>query len=108
VHALHALMLILVAAVVGYPVYARARSRVRLGSWRRDVAMAAAALAIMAGFAFALVLPRYVPVTDGSPATLAAIALLWVVGGSLAFTGLAALLGAWFVRAPPRGVARRP
>jgi len=99
-HALHALLLLAVAALVGYPIYARMRSRVRAGSTRRPVALAGAALAFAAGLALALVVPRHVPETPGSPGTLVAIALLWVLGGSLAFVGLAAFLGAWFTRAP--------
>jgi drug/metabolite transporter (DMT)-like permease len=100
VHALHALLLLALAALVGYPVYARMRSRIRAGASRRSVALAGAALAFAAGLALALVVPRHVPETPGSPATLVAIALLWIVGGSLAFVGLAAFLGAWFARAP--------
>jgi MFS family permease len=100
VHALHVLLLLAVAALVGYPIYARMRSRVRAGSTRRPVALAGAALAIAAGLALALVVPRHVPDTPGTPATLVAIALLWILGGSIVFAGLAALLGAWFARAP--------
>jgi len=99
-HALHALLLLAIAALVGYPIYARMRSRVRSGASRRPVAMAGASVALAAGLALALVVPRHVPETPGSPATLVAIAFLWILGGSLAFAGLAAFLGAWFARAP--------
>jgi hypothetical protein len=35
-----------------------------------------------------LVTPHYVPETPGSPGTIVAILLLWIVGGSLAFVGI--------------------
>jgi len=48
----------------------------------------------------ALWLPRRVPETNGSPASLVAIALLWVLGESLVFATLA-LLGAVFAKPGP-------
>ena len=50
------------------------------------------------GGVFAFVLPPHVPETPGSPATLVGVALLWVIGGCLMFTGLMALLGAVVAR----------
>jgi hypothetical protein len=46
----------------------------------------------------ALWLPPRNPETNGSPASLVVVALLWVVGGSLAFLTMMALLGAFFAK----------
>lgn len=36
-----------------------------------------------------LVAPHFVPETPGSPGTIVAMLLLWIIGGSLAFVGIA-------------------
>jgi MFS family permease len=57
-------------------------------------------LSLALGLVLALWLPRRVPETQGSPAMLVAILLLWVVGGGLAYVGVVAILGALFARPP--------
>lgn len=59
------------------------------------------ALGLAIGLGLALFLPRRVPETNGSPASLVAIALLWVIGGSIVFATLPALLGALFAKPGP-------
>jgi uncharacterized membrane protein YeaQ/YmgE (transglycosylase-associated protein family) len=45
-----------------------------------------------------LVAPHFVPETPGSPGTIVAILLLWIVGASLAFVGVAMAAKAFFTR----------
>lgn len=45
-----------------------------------------------------LVAPHFVPETPGSPGTIVAILLLWIVGGSLAFVGIAMAAKAYLGR----------
>jgi hypothetical protein len=45
-----------------------------------------------------LVAPHFVPETPGSPGTIVAILLLWIVGGSLALVGIAIAAKAFFTR----------
>lgn len=45
-----------------------------------------------------LVAPHFVPETPGSPGTIVAILLLWIIGGSLAFVGIAVAAKAFFTR----------
>jgi hypothetical protein len=44
------------------------------------------------------VAPHFVPETPGSPGTIVAILLLWIVGASLAFVGVAMAAKAFFTR----------
>jgi hypothetical protein len=45
-----------------------------------------------------LVAPHFVPETPGSPGTIVAMLLLWIVGGSLALVGIAVAAKALFSR----------
>ena len=47
-----------------------------------------------------VVLPHRVPDTQGSPAALVAILLLWLIGGCFLFVGIASLIGAALARGP--------
>ena len=51
-------------------------------------------LCLVLGLVIALWLPGRVPETQGSPATLVAILVLWVLGGGLAYVGIIAVVGA--------------
>jgi len=76
---------------------------------RRDrrSALRVFALSFVAGLVIALWLPHRVPLTEGSAATMVAILVLWIAGGSMAIMGLAGLIGAWFSRPPPESTTQR-
>jgi len=46
------------------------------------------------GAVLALLLPAAVPETPGSPGTIVMLLLLWILGGSFAFAGLAVTIAA--------------
>jgi hypothetical protein len=94
------LIAVVIAGVLGYGAFIAAYRKARRSPARRRVLIAGNAVALAAGLVLALWVPMRIPETSGSPASLVAIALLWLVGGCLAFLGLAALLGAVFARAP--------
>lgn len=57
-------------------------------------------LCLVLGLVIALWLPGRVPETQGSPATLVAILVLWVLGGGLAYVGIISVVGALMARPP--------
>ena len=52
----------------------------------------------IAGALLAFWLPHRIPETNGSPASLVAVLVLWIVGGGLLFLGVASLVGALLAR----------
>jgi hypothetical protein len=94
------LIAVVVAGVLGYGAFITAFRKARRSPARRRALIAGNAVALALGLVLALWLPMRMPETSGSPASLVAILLLWLVGGCLAFLGLAALLGAVFARTP--------
>jgi hypothetical protein len=97
---LQVLVLLVVTAALCYPVFARARARARVSSRARTLLITKAVAGIVAGALIALLLPTRVPETPGSPGTLVMIAMLWVLGGGLAFTSALVLAGAAAGRPP--------
>jgi drug/metabolite transporter (DMT)-like permease len=95
------LLSMVIAGALGYAAYMTANRRARLSRRRRRLLLAGNAVAVVLGLLLAVWLPTRVPETSGSPASLVAILVLWMVGGSLAFLGVAALLGAFFARTAP-------
>jgi hypothetical protein len=63
-------------------------------------------LSLVLGLVIALWLPGQVAETQGSPATLVAILVLWVLGGGLAYVGTIAFVGALFARPPAADPAK--
>lgn len=65
-----------------------------------------ACIALGLGLVIALWLPGRVPETPGSPATIVALLVLWIIGGGLAFVGVTTILGALLARpladSPPK------
>ena len=55
-------------------------------------------ISLVLGLVIALWLPGRVPETPGSPATMVAMLVLWVLGGGLAYVGIIAIVGALFAR----------
>ena len=104
------LVAIVIASALGYGAFIAAYRKARRSPARRRGLIAGDAVALALGLALALWVPIRIPETTGSPASLVAISLLWLVGGCLAFLGLAALLGAVFARPPqvdrPSGTSR--
>jgi hypothetical protein len=94
------LIAIVIAGALGYGAFITAYRTARRSPARRRVLIAGNAVALALGLVLALWLPMRIPETSGSPASLVAILLLWLVGGCLAFLGLASLLGAVFARTP--------
>ena len=92
------LLLLVVAAAAGYPVFRQAQRRARVTRQARTALLVRSVIGLVMGGVLALVLPQFVPETPGSPATIVALLLLWIVGGGLAFLSLAALAGALTAR----------
>ena len=65
-------------------------------------------LFLVFGLVIALWLPGRVPETQGSPATIVALLLLWGLGGGLAFVGVSVLVGALFARPSADDPAKSP
>jgi len=101
------LIAVVVAGAIAYLAFRVANRRARHSPARRRVLIAVNAAALALGLVLALWLPMKIPETSGSPASLVAMLVLWIVGGSLAFLGLAALLGAVFARVGPGGPSSR-
>ena len=92
--ALQSLAALAMLAWIAYSIFrtSRASARVSPAARRRTIAGASGSVALGAVLAF--VVPPRVPATDGSPASLVAVTLLWLIGGCLILTGLIALAGA--------------
>lgn len=96
------LIVLLILAIAVFALLCFAGNRIARRSRRdRRLAVGMFAVSFVIGLVLALWLPNRVPVTQGSPATLVAIVVLWIVGGSMAVMGLAGLIGAWFSRPAP-------
>jgi hypothetical protein len=91
-------LLVLAAFGIAVPIFLRTRARAALSSAARLRIIALSAVGLALGLGLALWLPPRIPETNGSPASLVAVALLWVVGGSLGFLTLTALLAAFFAK----------
>ena len=88
------LLLLAVAVGIAAPVFLSARDRARQSAATRGRLILGGAAGVAAGLVAALWLPHLVPQTQGSPATIVAIVLLWTLGGGFAFLSLALLVGA--------------
>ena len=95
------ILLTLTAIVIAVPLFLRSRTRAEQSTAMRTRLITISALALALGIGMTFWLPRRVPETNGSPASLVAIALLWVIGGSIVFASLPALLGALFAKPAP-------
>jgi len=92
------ILLVAVAGMVAWLVFASAGAVARRSERTRRWVLAANAFAIALGLAIGLWLSLRISETAGSPASLVAVVLLWIVGGGLAVLGAAAFLGAYFAR----------
>lgn len=92
------LLLLALAIGVAAPVFLSARDRSRQSASTRRRLFLGGIVGVAVGLLAALWLPTRVPETQGSPASLVAIVLLWIIGGGFAFLSLALLAGALFGR----------
>ena len=102
------LFLLAVFVLVGWTMVRTTRNRASRSLAVKNRMLIGGCLSLALGLVIALWLPRRVPETQGSPATLVAILLLWVVGGGLAYVGVVALLGALFARPPADDPTKPP
>ncbi|HXX84703.1 MAG TPA: hypothetical protein VEN29_12065 [Casimicrobiaceae bacterium] len=84
-----------VAAMVLWVVFASAGALARRSQTMRQLVLAGNFVATVLGLVVGLWLPSRIPETSGSPASLVAVVLLWLVGGGLALLGATAFLGAF-------------
>lgn len=98
---LRALLLLAIGGLIAWGVFSATRAQARESSSLRGWLIVGTSLGMLAGAVLALWLPRRVPETSGSPASLVAIVLLWIVGGGLLFVSSAGLLGALMGRREP-------
>jgi MFS family permease len=95
------LVLLIIVGITGWMQARPVRQRAgRSPEARKRLLLAGVGLVIL-GLVIALWLPRKVPETQGSPASLVAIVLLWIVGGGLAYIGGVVLVGATLALRPP-------
>ena len=94
------LFLLVIFGLVGWTMVRTIRNRASRSPAMKSRMLIGGCLSLVFGLVIALWLPGRVPETQGSPATLVAILLLWVVGGGLAYVGVVTLLGALFARPP--------
>ena len=88
------IVLVLAAAAVAVPITLATRHRARQSKYARRRFITASALGLVAGATLAFWLPRQMPDTTGSAVSLAAVVLLWIIGGGILFLSGAALVGA--------------
>ena len=91
-------VLIGVAGMVAWVVFASAGTLARRSPRARHLVLVANAATALLGLVVGLWLPTRIAETSGSPASVVAVVLLWIVGGGLVFLGAAAFLGAWLAR----------
>jgi len=105
---MRSLFLLAVFGLVGWTMARTIRNRASRSPAVKNRMLIGGCLFLALGSVIALWLPRRVPESQGSPATLVAILLLWVVGGGLAYVGVVTLLGALFARPPADDPTKPP
>src|SRR5262249_50827857 len=87
-----------VAAMVLWVVFASAGALARRSQTMRQLVLAGNFGVTVLGLVVGLWLPSRIPEPSGSPASVVAVVLLWIVGGSLALLGATAFVGAFLAR----------
>lgn len=95
------ILLVAMLVAIGYAATRRARQ----SAGGRNRALALGITQIVVGLLFAFAVPPFVPDTQGSPASLVLIVILWLVGATLVLGGLPFLVAG--VLAWRRGAKRR-
>jgi hypothetical protein len=88
------IVLLLATAAVAAPITLAARHRARQSKHARRRLLVASGLGLVAGATLAFWLPHQMPDTSGSPASLVAVVLFWIIGGAILFLSGAAFAGA--------------
>jgi hypothetical protein len=96
------LILLVVFSLVGWTMARSIRDRARQSPVLRARLLIRGCIALVLGLVAALWLPGHVPQTQGPPATIVILLLLWMIGGGLAFVGVTTIVGALLAR-PPAG-----
>jgi hypothetical protein len=91
-------LLAAVAAMVLWVVFASASALARRSQIMRQLVLAGNFVVTAFGLVVGLWLPSRIPEASGSPTSVVAVVLLWIVGGSLALLGATAFLGAFLAR----------
>jgi MFS family permease len=101
-------ILVVVFGLVGWTMARTIRDRACRSPALRRRLLIRACIALILGLVIALWLPGRVPETPGSPATIVALLVLWVIGGGLVFVGVATIVGALLARPPADGHPKPP
>ena len=99
------LILVVVFGLVGWSMARTVRDRARQSPALRRRLLIRASVALLLGLIIGLWLPGRVPETQGSPASMVAMLVLWVVGGGLVLVGVTTILGALLARPSADGPA---
>ncbi len=94
------LLLLAIAVAAAVFIFRNVRDEARESPRERVRLIVGACLGLAVGALLAFWAPRRVPETPGSPGTIVAVVVLWVVGGGLMFVSLPALIGALSGRPP--------
>lgn len=87
-----------VAAMVLWVVFASAGALARRSQTMRQLVLAGNFVITVLGLVVGLWLPSRIPEASGSPVSVVAVVLLWIVGGTLALLGATAFVGAFLAR----------
>ena len=88
------IVLLLATSAVAVPITLAARHRARQSKHARRRFFVGSGVGLVAGATLAFWLPHQMPDTTGSPASLVAVVLLWIIGGGILFLSGAAFVGA--------------
>ena len=98
-------ILLVVFGLVGWSMARTVRDRVRRSPGLRRHLLTRAAIALILGPIIGLWLPGRVPETPGSPGTMVAMLVLWIIGGGLVLVGVTTMLGLLLARPSAGGPA---
>jgi hypothetical protein len=82
----------LLLIAIGFAFFRVLRARLRRAPMARPRMLAGACICLALGVVVALVFPRFVSETPGSPASTVFVIVLWAIGATLILFGLPALI----------------
>lgn len=101
-------ILLVVFGLVGWTMARTIRDRASRSPALQRRLLIRGCITLVLGVIVALWLPRRVPETPGSPGTIVAMLVLWVIGGGLTFVGLTTIVGALLARPPADSPPKPP
>ena len=101
-------ILVVVFGLVGWTMARTIRDRASRSPALQRRLLIRGCIALVLGLVIGLWLPGRVPETPGSPGTIVALLVLWVIGGGLALLGVTTILGALLARSPADVPPRPP